>query len=92
MINLKVRLKNPIFLIQLFLSFFMPILSYVGISAEQLTSWKIVGDLIVMAISNPYIVCLIIISVWNSINDPTTAGISDSYNAINYTMPKRRIK
>ena len=32
-------------------------------------------DLIVNAISNPYVLSLITVSVWNALNDPTTEGI-----------------
>ena len=32
-------------------------------------------DLIVNAISNPYVLSLIAVSVWNALNDSTTEGI-----------------
>lgn len=88
-LNLKVRFKNPVFIAQLILSIFTPILAYAGLTAQDLTSWKALLDLIVCAISNPYVLGLCIVSVWNALNDPTTAGIGDSDNALAYTEPKK---
>lgn len=87
-INWKVRFKNPVFIGQLILSIFTPILAYAGLTASDLTTWKAVGDLIIGAISNPYVIGLVGVSVWNALNDPTTSGISDSVNALSYTKPK----
>ena len=88
-LNLKVRFKNPVFIAQLILSIFTPILAYAGLTAQDLTSWKALLDLIICAIGNPYVLGLCIVSVWNALNDPTTAGISDSENALTYEEPKR---
>ena len=46
-------------------------------------------DLIVNAISNPYVLSLIAVSVWNALNDPTTEGIlNDSDAAMTYEIIK----
>ena len=46
-------------------------------------------DLIVDAISNPYVLSLVAVSVWNALNDPTTEGIlKDSDTAMKYEVPK----
>jgi len=37
--NLKIRFKNPVFIAQLFLSIFTPILTYAGLTFQDLTSW-----------------------------------------------------
>lgn len=87
-LNLKVRFKNPIFIAQLILSILTPILAYAGLTAQDLTTWKALYDLIVGAISNPYVLGLVVVSVWNALNDPTTSGVSDSENALTYTEPK----
>jgi len=87
-INWKVRFKNPVFMVQIILAFFTPILGYFGLTAEDLTTWNSVFKLIIDAISNPYVVSLIIVSVWNAINDPTTKGVADSKQAQNYSEPK----
>jgi phi LC3 family holin len=87
-INWKVRFKNPVFVVQIILAFFTPILGYFGLTAEDLTTWNSVFKLIIDAVSNPYVVSLIIVSVWNAINDPTTKGVVDSEQAQNYDLPK----
>lgn len=88
MINWKVRFKNPIFLSQLALSIFVPILSYFGLTAQDLTTWGSVFNLLFKAFSNPYVVGLIVISLWHAVNDPTTKGIEDSVQAKQYNTPK----
>ena len=88
-INLKVRFKNPVFIAQFILAIFTPILAYAGLTVQDLTTWKALGDLIVNAISNPYVLCLVFVSVWNALNDPTTEGIlKDSDAAMKYEVPK----
>lgn len=46
------------------------------------------GELIVGAISNPYVLSLVVVSVWNTLNDPTTKGLGDSARAKSYTAPQ----
>lgn len=86
--NLKVRFKNPVFIAQIILAIFTPILAYAGLTASDITTWKALLDLILSAISNPYVLVLVIVSVWNALNDPTTKGIGDSEQAKTYTVPK----
>lgn len=90
-INIPVRFKNPVFLAQIGLSIAVPILTYFGLETKDITTWQTVGDLLIKAISNPYVVGLIILSVWNAINDPTVKGLSDSSNAMNYIEPKENV-
>ena len=52
-----------------------------------MTSWAALGSLIVQAVSNPYVLCLAAVSVWNALQDPTTPGLSDSARALGYTTP-----
>lgn len=87
-INWKVRFKNPQFIAQLTISIFVPILGYAGLTAQDLTSWAILLQLIIDAVSNPYVLLIVIVSVYNAIQDPTTAGIGDSAQALTYTKPK----
>lgn len=89
MINLKVRFKNPVFVIQVVLAVLTPILAYAGLTAQDLTTWGALGKLLLEAISNPYVLSLVVVSVWNAINDPTTSGVSDSAKALEYTEPKK---
>ena len=82
--NLKVRFKNPVFIVQLILAILTPILAYAGLTMQDLTTWKTLGELLLNALGNPYVLGLIAVSVWNALNDPTTAGIKDSDQAMTY--------
>lgn len=86
-INWLVRFKNPIWWGQLFLAVSSPILAYYGLNFKDLNTWNSVFDLLLNAIKNPYIVGLIVINVFNTINDPTTKGLSDSQRALGYVKP-----
>ena len=87
-INWKVRFRNPIFWRNIVISIVAPILTYMGVGWESITTWNALGELFVQAISNPVIVVAVICSMWNAINDPTTKGDSDSELALSYTTPK----
>ena len=88
-INWQVRFKNPVFWRNIVISIVAPILTYMGVGWESMTTWVAVGDMFVQAVSNPVIVVAVICSVWNAINDPTTAGDSDSETALTYSIPKQ---
>ena len=62
-INLKVRLKNPVFIAQIILAILTPILAYAGLTMQDITTWKTLGDLIMNALSNPYVLGLVGVSV-----------------------------
>lgn len=87
-INWKVRFKNPLFIGQLIMAIILPILAYGGLTVQDLTTWADVWQMLKEAILNPYVLGLVAISVWNAVNDPTTAGVSDSEKAMTYTVPK----
>ncbi|MER2169052.1 MAG: phage holin [Psychrobacillus psychrodurans] len=87
-INWKVRFKNPVFLFQLLLTAFAPILAYTGLSWEGLTTWQSLGELVVQAYSNPFLLGLVVIALYNQLTDPTTPGNSDSSQAMKYDKPK----
>lgn len=86
-INWKIRFKNPVFIAQLVLAILTPIMAYAGITASDITTWAKLGELLLSAIKNPYVLTLVVVSVWNAINDPTTKGISDSLRAMYYVEP-----
>lgn len=88
--NLKVRFKNPVFIAQLILAILTPILAYAGLTVQDLTSWQALGEILLGAIRNPYVLGLIVVSVWNALNDPTTAGVTDSTQAMTYEKPKAK--
>ena len=86
--NIKVRVKNPVFWVQILLSILTPILAYAGLTAQDLTTWDKLGEVLIMALSNPYVLGLVALSVWNALNDPTTKGITDSKRAMEYEKPQ----
>ncbi len=83
-INWKIRFKNKHFLTQRALAIGTPVLAYYGLSGQDFTTWASVGDLIVNAFKNPYVLGLVFVSVLNALTDPTTKGLSDSERAQNY--------
>ena len=89
MINFKVRLRNPVFIAQIILAVLTPILAYAGLTVQDLTTWKALGDLLLGAVKNPYVLSLVVVSVFNAITDPTTAGVKDSDRALTYDYPHK---
>lgn len=87
-INWKIRFKNPVFIAQFVMAIFAPILAYAGLTPQDLTSWVALGQIILDAILNPYVLGLVLVSVWNAVNDPTTAGVTDSKLALTYDTVK----
>lgn len=87
-INWLVRIKNPVFWGQIAVALLVPLLTHLGIAWEQVTTWGALGSLIVQGLSNPVIVAAMLVSAWNTVNDPTTAGLRDSAQALSYNKPK----
>lgn len=85
--NLKVRLKNPVFWVQLIVGAFATAMAYAGLTAAEMTSWSGVWQVVQGAFTNPYCLFLIASNVWNALNDPTTAGVTDSDRAKSYDKP-----
>ena len=90
-INWKVRFnkENILFIAQIVLSLVIPILTYFGLQASDLTTWSKVWETFVQAVSNPYVVVMALVSLFNAITDPTTRGIGDSITALTYKIPKK---
>ena len=86
--NWKVRFKNPLFIAQMILAVLTPILAYAGLTVKDLTTWQALGDLLIGALRNPYVLGLVVVSVFNAVTDPTTSGVADSEQALTYTKPK----
>lgn len=76
--NWKIRIKNPVWWVQIILAILTPILAYAGLSAQDLTTWNTLGTVILDALKNPYVLSLVAVSVWNACNDPTSSGVTDS--------------
>ena len=87
MINWKVRAKNPVFWVQIAVAVVLPILAYMGLGWEDMTSWAALGGIFLEAVKNPVILVSVAVSVWNAVNDPTTKGLGDSYRAMTYDKP-----
>lgn len=88
-INWKVRMKNPLWWAQIGLAVFTPILAYTGLNFEDITTWAALGNILLGALLNPYILGLVAVSVFNAVTDPTTAGIADSARALAYEQPTK---
>ncbi len=87
-INWKVRLKNPVFWAQIAVAVLLPILAYFGLSWEDMTTWGAIGQVLLDAVKNPVVIVSVVVSVFNTLTDPTTKGLSDSKQALTYTQPK----
>lgn len=87
-INLKVRLRNPQFIIRLIASIVLPALAFVGFSIEDLTSWSLVGEALLELIKSPIAIGIILLNIANIFPDPTKSGIADSQLVINRQSPK----
>lgn len=87
-INWKVRIKNPVFWVQIVAAVVLPILTYLGLGWEDMTSWAALGGIFLEAAGNPVIIASVAVSVWNAVNDPTTKGLGDSEQALGYEVPK----
>ena len=92
MINYKVRFRNPLFIAQIVLAILTPILAYAGLTYQDITTWAALGELLLGAIKNPYVLSLVIVSVFNAITDPTTTGVKDSERAMTYSYPHKEEK
>lgn len=85
--NLKIRIKNPVFWVQIFIGAFATTLAYAGLTAADLTTWSGVWEIIKGTFSNPYCLFLVVSNIWSALNDPTTAGVTDSDRAMGYNKP-----
>ena len=91
-INWKVRVQNPVWWVQIALAIFLPVLAYFGLDGKNMTTWGAFFDVLGRAFGNPYVVALMIGSAWGVVTDPTTAGVTDSAEAMGYTEPKKEAK
>ena len=77
-LNWKIRLQNPMLYIQIILSFFIPVLGYMGLNWSEMTSWGSLFDMLIAAFSNPYCLSIAALSVFSAVVDSTSPGINDS--------------
>lgn len=83
--NIPVRFKNPWFWLGLVGLFFTAI----GVSPETLTSWAALKQALVDFIGNPFLIGSAAVALLGQFIDPTTAGISDSKQAMTYRSPRK---
>lgn len=88
-INWEIRLKNPVWWAEIAAAIVLPMLTAIGLNWADMTSWGALVDAVKVAIGNPVVVVAVIVSVWNAITDPTTAGLSDSHMAMTYSAPRK---
>lgn len=86
-INWKIRIKNPSFWVSVAIAVITPILAYMGITAQDITTWSALGNVLLQAVSNPYILLMVAVSVYNAVVDPTTSGVTDSSRVLQYNAP-----
>lgn len=79
-INWKLRFnrKNVLFIAQTAASVVAPVLAYFGMTGADMTTWATVGDTIVRAVSNPYVVGLMALAFFNATTNPITPGVGDT--------------
>lgn len=85
--NLKVRIKNWGFWACIAIAIFSAIFTYYGVTASDITTWAGLGELLLKAISNPFVVFNMLMAIGNALVDPTTKGITDSQRAMSYLKP-----
>ena len=88
-INWMVRIRNPLWWAQMACAVVLPMLAYFGLAWEDVTSWAALGEIFLRAVQNPVVVVAVLVSVFNALTDPTTAGVSDSRRAMGYGTPYR---
>lgn len=81
-INWKVRFQNPMLYVQIALSFFIPVLGYLGLNWSDVTTWSSFFVVIMSALGNPYCLSIALVSVFNAIVDSSSPGISDSKHVL----------
>ena len=82
-INLDARLKNPQYWFMLGMAVVLPIATYMGINATDITSWGTLGNMLAEAVKNPYLLVMVIANVYNATVDGTTKGFKDSQMMLN---------
>ena len=83
MINWKVRIKNKAFWLAL-----IPALLMLAQSVAALFGYQLDLDVFQTRILHVVETVFVLLSILGIVNDPTTAGISDSELARTYTKPK----
>lgn len=83
--NLRVRFRNPWFWVGLV----GVVLTAMGVDGASLTTWGAVVDAAKALIHNPYMIWSVVLALIGVFVDPTTVGVGDSDQAMNYLNPKK---
>lgn len=84
-VNIPVRLKNPWF----WVGIASVVIAALGVDPQQFVSWDSLVGYIVDVLKNPVQLVTVVLAVLAVFIDPTTAGVSDSAQALRYTCPKK---
>lgn len=87
-INWKVRIKNPLWWVQVVVAICMPLILGMGYEWQDMTSWATLGSTLWAALQNPVVFVAMLTSLWTAVVDPTTKGLGDSQQAMEYAEPK----
>ena len=87
-INLTVRAKNPWF----WISLIGVVLTAMGVSPDMFTSWGAVIEAVKELVTNPFLLGSVIVAILGVLNDPTTAGLGDTNQAMGYKEPRNEKK
>lgn len=71
--KIKKQLKHPAFWGNTFVAVSVPLLGYLGLKQEDITTWRGLFDIIIQAVQNPYLLLLIATSVYNTFRVTTPA-------------------
>lgn len=85
-VNIPVRMKNPWF----WVGIVSVAITAIGVDPMTFTSWVAVFEGIKAVAQNPVQLVTMILAVLSVFIDPTTAGVTDSENALTYTAPKKK--
>ena len=86
-INWQVRIKNPLWWVQVVIAIVMPLILGMGYEWTDMTSWATLGSTLFAAIQNPVVFVAMLTSLWAAVMDPTTKGFKDSERAMTYAEP-----
>lgn len=91
-INWKVRARSPQFWMGLAGVTISPVFAYYGLSYTDITTWESIGTVLAQFFANPFLIgtaAMAALSFIGVLTDPTTNGISDSEQAMEYAKPKK---
>lgn len=74
---IKKRLTNPIFYVNTLVGIAAVIGGYFGLTGVEITTWQVLFETIQNAVSNPYVVFMVIAYVYGVFVNSDTPGISD---------------